>query len=406
MQKRAWTAQSKLDIPYVRHASSVVSFVDQMVEQALKLKASDIHLERYETQARLRYRLDGVLKEVQTNEFLFENFSAIATRIKVLAALDISDSRSAQDGRLNFSGICGKADIRISILPTVSGERIALRILPEVQQTYDFTSLGMSAAQCQQVEHALSATQGMLLVVGPTGSGKTTSLYTMIQQINHEGINILTIENPVERRIDGIGQVQVDETRGLGFGNALRTFLRQDPEVILVGEIRDHETATVAIKAAMTGHLVLSTVHANSALGTVARLLGLGIPVELIRNAIRLVVSQRLLRLICPHCKTEETPRAEEVAALSADEPATDQSFSIGRGCVHCANTGYRGRLGVFEMLRIDRQTPIEAVATGEPSKLKRWMLGDDLAKVCRTLLFEKKVSLAEYYRIVGRFDT
>lgn len=394
--------RQELDIPHVRHATSVVSFVNQMMEQALKLNASDVHLECYSNNARLRYRLDGVLKEVKTNAFLLANFSSVATRIKVLASLDISDSRSAQDGGFHVAYTTGKADIRVSILPAVTGERIALRILPEAGKLFNFEELGMSVEQAQQLKAALSASQGGILVSGPTGSGKTTSLYTMIQKLDHKSMNILTIENPVERRLYGIGQVQVNESNGLGFSQALRTFLRQDPEVILLGEIRDGETATVAMKAAMTGHLVLSTVHANSNLGTVLRLMGLGVDLSTICNATNLIIAQRLLRLICPYCKMEDKDNRAQAKEAMAVLGLTLSALSLGRGCKECAYTGFLGRSGVFEMLKVDPSAPIQAALNGHVEQLHPWVLGYDLITACAKLLLEQKISFDEYYRIVG----
>ena len=400
MKEASHRAQA-LDIPHIKNATSVVSFVKQVLDQALSLKASDIHLECYENGARLRYRLDGVLKAVASNTFFLSNFSAIITRIKVLAALDISDSRSAQDGSFNFSGQYGKADIRVSILPAVTGERAVLRILPASGKAFTFTQLGMSDEQIDLLDSALMASQGAILVSGPTGSGKTTSLYTMIQQLDHESINILTIENPVERRLYGIGQVQVNESNHFDFSHALRTFLRQDPEVILLGEIRDNETAEVAMKAAMTGHLVLSTLHANSNIGTVMRLIGLGLNIDIIRNAIKLIVSQRLLRLVCPHCKSICKHNKQTFIELGRKYDLDVSELAVGRGCKQCSYTGYLGRLGVFEMLGISPQTPIQKAIHGDLDCLRQWTLGASIAKACTTLLAQQKISLLEYQRVL-----
>lgn len=387
----------RLQIPGNKYGHSVIGFVDQVLTQAVYLGASDVHLECYETTARLRYRLDGLLKEAEVGSFLFDQYSAIAIRIKILASLDISDQRSTQDGGFTFGCDYGQVDIRVSVLPAVSGERFVLRFLVKTSEAFDFASLGMSSSQVEKVESALRSSQGMIVVTGPTGSGKTTSLYSMINRLNREDVNILTIENPVEKRIQGVGQVQVSEDAGLTFGHALRAFLRQDPEVILIGEIRDHETADIAIKAALTGHLVLSTLHTNDAATTILRLTGLGLSGHLVNAALSLIVSQRLLRLICPHCKSEDDIGDNEL--LDINTPAF-----IGKGCEHCAYTGYKGRRGIYEMLAVDSQVRQAIAYSNMPDELSRFTVdGISLAAAGREMLSGGLVSLAEYYRVLSQ---
>jgi len=301
--------------------ASAVVFVEQMLRQAVAFGASDAHLEKYEHCARLRYRLDGVLRRIETGAFLFREYTSVSTRIKLLAGLDIAEHRLPQDGRFSFTCEHGAADVRVSVVPLISGERIVLRILDSGGFDSALDRLGMDGAELALFRRALRMSQGMILVTGPTGSGKTTTLYAALRELNGElngelggelggepggapggeGINILTAEDPVERRIEGINQVEVRESIGLGFADALRAFLRQDPEVILVGEIRDLETADIAMKAGLTGHLVMSTLHTASVAGTITRLVNIGLPEYLVGAALTLVVSQRLVRAICPH---------------------------------------------------------------------------------------------------------
>ncbi len=388
--------RDQLRIPDTGYGRSVIGFVEKMLTQAVRLRASDVHLECYEFTARLRYRLNGLLKKVATGVFLFDQYSAIAIRIKVLAALDISNQRSMQEGGFTFDCKYGQVDIRVSILPAVTGERFVLRFLIKKSEEFDFAALGMSVSQISRIEATLNASQGMVIVTGPTGSGKTTSLYTMINYLNREDVNILTIENPIEKRIEGVGQVQVYDDAGLTFSHILRAFLRQDPEIIFIGEIRDYETADIAIKAALTGHLVLSTLHTNDAATTILRLVGLGLPHHLVSVALSLILSQRLLRLICPHCKIEDISRAHKL--LGSDIPVF-----VGKGCERCAYTGYKKRRGIYEMLEVDATVRERIAQGGTPDELSRFTLGGkNLTAVGKDLLTEGMISVAEYHRVLS----
>ncbi len=330
----------------------VIYFVEAMLRQALSYNASDIHLERYDAGSRLRYRLDGVLQEVQTDDFMQAQYAGIVSRIKLLAGLDIAERRLPQDGRFSFDDNNASVDIRVSIVPSISGERIVLRLLDGGGFTPRLDALGMNEQHLGLMQHALKSNQGMLLVTGPTGSGKTTTLYAGIHTINKPDINILTAEDPVEYKINGISQVEVKETISLGFADILRSFLRQDPEVILVGEMRDFETADIAIKAALTGHLVMSTLHTRNITGTIARLINIGIPAYLVGAAVNLIVCQRLLRKICLHCKApcDAMPAAWQ---SKVNGKGASQLYH-GRGCKHCRYTGFSGRQAVYEMLVVD----------------------------------------------------
>ncbi len=337
--------------------AQIINFVNEIIFDAVHKRASDIHIEMFKETASLRYRLDGVLHHCHDlGSFLFENYSAVTTRIKIMASLDISERRLPQDGAIVVELPEGRSiDLRVSVLPTVFSERIVMRILDREGISFDLDKLGFPEKEYKDVTSAFDASQGMVLVTGPTGSGKSTTLYGALRRLNKPGINILTAEDPVEFTVEGVGQVQIRDDIGLTFAQALRSFLRQDPEVILVGEIRDKDTADISIKAALTGHLVLSTLHANDAISTVVRLVNMGIPGYLIGAALNLVIAQRLARKICPHCKKlhegNHVPLLLELGF--PEELANHCRPSIGAGCQECNHTGYKGRQGIYEALKI-----------------------------------------------------
>ncbi len=382
---------------------SAVGFVDCMLTQAVRVLASDVHLELGRMDTRLRYRLDGMLVKVETGPFPFEQYAAVVARIRILASLDIAERRLPQDGR--FSYVCehGTVDVRVSILQTVAGERVAMRLLHIDADSEDFESIGMTRREAAIVERAVSASQGMVLVTGPTGSGKTTTLYTALNYINVVDVNILTVEDPVERRLHGVGQVQVNEAAGLGFSKALYAFLRQDPEVILVGEIRDYETADIAFKAALTGHLVLSTLHTMDSATAIVRLTNIGLPGYLVSGAVSLILAQRLVRVICSRCKTPDELRPELLGSMGfTDEELSDAQLFHGKGCEECSWTGYRGRRGVFEMLQVDakvRESICRNSSGDEIARLLATQGGMNLARQRRRLLLAGIVDMAEYLR-------
>jgi type IV pilus assembly protein PilB len=332
----------------------VIRLVNALMLSAIQRGASDIHVEPYEKELRIRYRIDGVLHRVMAPPLKYRD--PITSRIKIMAQMDIAEKRLPQDGRIkarfNDHGQTREIDFRVSCLPTLFGEKIVMRLLDRGQLRLDMTRLGFQADALHRFETAIRRPWGMVLVTGPTGSGKTNTLYSAISQLNQAGVNILTAEDPVEFNLAGINQVQVRDGIGLTFATALRSFLRQDPNVILVGEIRDGETAAIAVKAALTGHLVLSTLHTNDAPSTVSRLVNMGVESFLVASSVNLVCAQRLVRRICDHCKTEDMAAAE-VLVEAGFAPAHVGSFQIwrGRGCDRCAGTGYRGRVGLFEVM-------------------------------------------------------
>ncbi len=334
----------------------VIKLVNYILTDAVKRGASDIHMEPYEKEYRIRYRIDGVLQAMMTPPFKLRD--AIISRVKIMSKLDISEKRLPQDGRIMIKMILNgrrKAlDFRVSVLPTLHGEKIVMRLLDKENLRLDMTKLGFEQESLDKFTKAIFKPYGMVLVTGPTGSGKTNTLYSSIAQLNKPDTNIITAEDPVEFQLPGINQVQMKEQIGLNFAAALRSFLRQDPNIILVGEIRDFETAEIAIKAALTGHLVLSTLHTNDAPSTISRLMNMGIEPFLVATSVHMIVAQRLVRRICTDCKQEEetTPQLLMDAGFSPAEAQTVKAYK-GTGCSTCGNKGYKGRCGLYEVLEI-----------------------------------------------------
>ncbi len=328
----------------------VVKIVNLVLVQALKEKASDIHLEPFEKQLKLRYRIDGNLVEATSPPKALQ--MPIASRIKILAGLDIAERRLPQDGRFRIR-VSGKdVDLRISILPTVYGEKIVIRILDKGALSGSIETLGMSDQALNIFKKAVDAPHGMILVTGPTGSGKTTTLYSVLSELNSPEYNIVTVEDPVEYQLSGINQVAVRSEIGLGFSEALRSILRQDPDIVMIGEIRDNETADIAVKAALTGHQVLSTLHTNDAAGAITRLDDMGIEPFLISSSVILTCAQRLVRRVCPNCREEVIPEPELLAKLGM-EGVEGSTFWHGAGCDRCKRRGYSGRAAIIEVLPV-----------------------------------------------------
>jgi len=344
----------------------IVKFVNAIITDAINKGASDIHIEPYEKFMRIRYRIDGVLYEVSRPPLAIKE--ALSSRIKIMARLNISERRLPQDGRIRmtFPGEDEPIDFRVSTLPSIFGERIVLRILRKAGLQQDMTKLGFEPEQLEDYKWAISQPYGMVLVTGPTGSGKTTTLYSALMELNTDDVNLSTVEDPVEYNIRGMNQVQVRPEVGLTFAAALRSFLRQDPDVIMVGEIRDLETAEIAIKSALTGHLVLSTLHTNDAPSTVTRLLNMGVEPFLVASAVLVIVSQRLVRKICENCKEEVKVSSEVLEGLGVKKELIP-NFKVykGRGCEKCNNIGYKGRIGIYENLRFNREIR-EAILRGD----------------------------------------
>jgi type IV pilus assembly protein PilB len=380
--------------------------VNEIIFDAVHRHASDIHLEMFKDSASMRYRLDGVLHQCNDlGAFLFEQYSAITTRIKIMASLDISERRLPQDGAIVVTLPEGRnIDLRVSVLPTVFGERIVMRILDREGISFDLEKLGFPEKEYKDVISAFDAPQGMVLVTGPTGSGKSTTLYGALRRLNKPGINILTAEDPVEFTVEGVGQVQIRDDIGLTFAQALRSFLRQDPEVILVGEIRDKDTADISIKAALTGHLVLSTLHANDAVSTVVRLINMGIPGYLIGAALNLVIAQRLARKICQVCKKDHEGNHEPLLLELGFPPEWARTChpKIGAGCDNCNHTGYKGRQGIYEALKISDGLRAAIIEEKPATQLKEIALQDGFRRmqdIGQQMVMDGLLTIDEYQR-------
>jgi general secretion pathway protein E len=330
----------------------IIRFVNSMITQGYKDRASDIHIEPFEDRLRVRYRIDGILYDVLQPPL--KAHAGIVSRIKILSQLDIAERRLPQDGRFRVRVAGSDIDIRVSTLPTAFGERIVLRLLGKTANVLTLESIGLEGSMFTQVREMINKTHGVFLVTGPTGSGKTSTLYSALTRLNHHEKNIITIEDPVEYQLAGVGQIQVNAKINLTFANGLRSILRQDPDVIMVGEIRDQETAEIVIQSALTGHMVFSTLHTNDAAGALTRLVEMGVEPFLAASSIVGIMAQRLVRKICPHCREEYSPPEELLDQLGGLGLPENPTFYRGRGCDKCMNIGYWGRIGIYELLPVD----------------------------------------------------
>ena len=336
------------------NSAPTIRLVNSIIERAAMERASDIHLEPGESDLRIRMRIDGVLHDILTVPRELQ--AAVLARLKIMSGMDIAERRIPQDGRFNVRIAGRDIDLRVSTLPTVYGEKVVVRLLEKTGMLQNPEAIGLRDSDLEKFYDLTGIRNGVILIAGPTGSGKSSTMYAMINQLNTREVNLVTLEDPVEYNVDGVNQVQINEKVGMTFAGGLRAILRQDPDIIAVGEIRDGETAEIAMRAAITGHIVLSTVHTNDAIGTIERLTDIGVEPYLIASALKGVVSQRLVRRICPSCREAYTPSAEEFDSLGL-EFSPDLKFFRGKGCPDCFGTGYRGRIGVFEILNIDRKT-------------------------------------------------
>lgn len=378
----------------------IVQLVNKIIEQAVRQRASDIHIEPMENQVRIRYRVDGVLKTVMNygNELL----SAIITRIKIVGGMDISEKRKPQDGRITSVVDRNEYDIRVSVLPTVYGEKVVMRLTSKQGLTRDKKELGFNEEELEAFDKILRHPHGIILVTGPTGSGKSTTLYTALSELNVDGVNIVTVEDPVEANIDGINQVQVNNKADMTFANALRSILRQDPDIIMIGEIRDAETAEIAVKASITGHLVVSTLHTNSASSTITRLEDMGIEPYLISDSVIGVIAQRLVRRLCPKCKTVRTATSAEKELL---EYPRDMPLEVYEpcGCQQCNNTGYMGRIGVYEIMTITQSLKDVISKKGNADDIKKVALQEGMHTLkmsASKFVIDGTTSISEMQRI------
>ncbi len=380
--------------------SPIVQLVKGMIDQAVRQRASDIHIEPMERQVRIRYRIDGALYEKVV--YSIRLLPAIVARVKIIGGMDISEKRKPQDGRITQIVDRKEFDIRVSILPTVYGEKIVMRLTSKNALTKEKSQLGLKADELKKFDHILKHPHGILLVTGPTGSGKSTTLYTALSELNKEDVNIITVEDPVEANIDGINQVQVNTKANLTFASALRSILRQDPDIIMIGEIRDQETASIAVQASITGHLVVSTLHTNSAASTITRLADMGIEPYLIADSTIGVIAQRLVRRLCPECKRKKKADAEELELLQM-EPDADVTVYEPCGCPRCDGTGFKGRIGVYEIMEVSQ--PLKSIiskgGTAEDIKNKALEEGMSTLRMSATkYVLEGITSVQEMMRV------
>ncbi len=383
--------------------SPVIRLVNLVFSQAVRDNASDIHIEPYQNSLKIRQRLDGILYDMLSPPKHVQ--SSLISRIKIMARLDIAEKRLPQDGRIELKIADKEIDVRVSTLPTAFGERVVMRLLNKSSVMISLTELGMSAERLDVFEKEIRAPNGIVLVTGPTGSGKTTTLYAALSAINSTDINIITVEDPIEYRISGIGQVQVNPKIDLTFASGLRSIVRQDPDVIFVGEIRDSETAEIAIQSALTGHLVFSTLHTNDSAGAVTRLRDMGVEPFLIASSVNAVVAQRLVRVICPHCREEY--RAEEMMLkrMGLLDALSGKTLFRGRGCVHCHHTGYKGRCGLYEVLQMTSEMKSLVLRTSDANELKNKAVESGMVTLQRDgvdKITKGITTLEELYRVIS----
>ena len=387
--------------------SEVIVFGNKLITEAINMDASDIHIECFRNNATIRFRVDGILKIMDKySKFLFENYNAVVARVKIISKLDIAERRIPQDGASTFKSDTKEIDLRVSILPTKNNERIVMRILNKDAGDKALSDLGFEDKDLKKLLKAITSPQGMVLVTGPTGSGKTTTLYSVLKHINKPDMNILTAEDPVEYEMEGIGQVQVKESIGYTFEEALRSFLRQDPEVILVGEIRDKATVDIALKAALTGHLVFSTLHTNDAPSSITRLQNMDTPNYLISAALTLIMAQRLARKTCSECRVIDeniTPKLLNAVGFLPEQSSRAKIYK-GSGCDKCSGSGYKGRMGIYEILEIDSELKAGILSNLQQTELNTIAKKNGfrtMQDMGQDLLLSGDLSYAEYERVL-----
>ena len=396
------------DIEAIENESEVIKFSTAVVAEAIKSGVSDIHIEPYRFSSRVRYRLDGMLQEQeQYKKFLHDNYGAVVTRFKIMGKLDIAERRLPQDGAINFK-IDGKVvDLRLSILPTANNERIVMRVLNKDAGDITLEQLNFEDVDLQNLRKAIHGTQGLILVTGPTGSGKSTTLYSILKEVSKPHLNILTAEDPVEYELDGVGQVQIKDDIGLSFAAALRSFLRQDPEIILVGEMRDKETVDIGLKAALTGHLVFSTLHTNDAPSTITRLQNMGTPDYLISAACQMVLAQRLARRTCKECRVPDddvNPKVLQDLGFTPELASRVKALK-GKGCPKCKDTGYKGRQGLYEILVVSKPVKEAILRKATTPELKEIAKNEGfrtMSDMGREMIISGDLNFREFDRVLS----
>ncbi|NLT14355.1 MAG: Flp pilus assembly complex ATPase component TadA [Clostridiales bacterium] len=396
LQAEAAALQDELEVS----SAPIVQLVKSIVEQAVRQRASDIHFDALEKQVRVRYRIDGVLSEKMLYDITL--LPAIVTRIKILASLDISEKRKPQDGRMTMMVDRVEYDIRVSVLPSVYGEKVVMRLANASALTRSKAELGLRETELELFDHMLSNPNGIILVTGPTGSGKSTTLYTALSELNKESVNIITVEDPVEANIPGVNQVQVNTKAELTFANALRSILRQDPDIIMIGEIRDYETASIAVQAAITGHLVVSTLHTNSASATITRLLDMGVESYLIADSVVGVIAQRLVRRLCSACRRQR-PATDSEKIHMGFAPLQEVLIYDPVGCQLCSDTGYYGRIGVYEIMEVTPALKTIITRKGSSEQIKETALGEGMSTLrmsARQYVLDGVTSIQEMFTV------
>jgi len=391
------------DLEKASEEAPVIKLVNFVLTDAIRKNASDIHIEPYEKALRIRYRIDGVLYDMLEPPMKLKN--AISSRVKIMSNLDIAERRLPQDGRIKVRIEKGRTmEYRVSVVPTIFGEKVVLRILDKEQLQLDLTKLGFEEGQLNKFRDSILKPYGMVLITGPTGSGKTTTLYSSLIELNKVDVNISTAEDPVEYSLDGVNQVQIHEDIGLSFASCLRTFLRQDPDIILVGEVRDYETAEIAIKSALTGHLVLSTLHTNDAPSTITRLLNMGVEPFLVTASLNSIVAQRLVRVICPDCKQKVDVAAQVLIDLGVS-PKEVENYEIykgeGEGCKNCSGTGYRGRVAIYEVMTITEELKEFILSGASALEIKREAIRQGMKTLRQSALEKLKLGITTTEEVV-----
>jgi len=410
IQKAAAEASKNYDINFKDiegNASSddvnnapIVKLVDFIIREAVRQQSSDIHIEPFEKYIKVRYRIDGELHEKQ--KIQVQSLQSIMTRIKIMSNLNIAEKRLPQDGRMKVFIDKKNIDLRVSTLPTVFGEKAVIRILKNDSKNISKERLGMDNENMKKLDNIIKSPYGIILATGPTGSGKSTTLYAVLKELNNESRNIVTVEDPVEYMLEGVNQVNVNVKAGLTFASGLRSILRQDPDIIMIGEMRDNETAEIAVRAAITGHLVLSTIHTNDAASSIIRLFDMGIPPYLVANSLSGIIAQRLVKSICPDCKEEYEAKAyeKEILGIKASEKV---ALYRGKGCPKCNGTGYLGRTGVYEILEITKDMREIIVGSGDVELLKKTAIENGMItmrKACERLVYKGATTIDELAKI------
>lgn len=378
----------------------IVKLVDFIIREAVRQQSSDIHIEPFEKYIKVRYRIDGELHEKQRIQI--QSLQSVMTRIKIMSNLNIAEKRLPQDGRMKVFIDRKNIDLRVSILPTVFGEKAVIRILKNDSKNISKEKLGMDNENMKKLENIIKSPYGIILATGPTGSGKSTTLYAVLKELNNESRNIVTVEDPVEYMLEGVNQVNVNVKAGLTFSSGLRSILRQDPDIIMIGEMRDNETAEIAVRAAITGHLVLSTIHTNDAASSIIRLFDMGIPPYLVANSLSGIIAQRLVKSICPDCKEAYEAKAyeKEMLGIKGSEKVT---LYRGKGCPKCNGTGYLGRTGVYEVLEITKDIREIIVGSGDVELLKKMAIENGMItmrKACQRLVYKGATTIDELAKI------